>query len=247
MASTQHAPAVLPLRTREPLGYCQQQPNPNPHTWTVRALLTHLVAWVKDGAEPPPSSRPTIAAGNLVTADQVQFPRIPANAYGGVTRPAVKFVADNDPLHVQDYGKDYNAADTSGILSVDPPKLSTARYGTLVAQVDGDGNDLGGIRDVFVAVPIGTYTGWNLFNKSFFEDGFCTLSGSFIPFAPTKAERVAAGDPRPLIEERYPSRESYVAAFRKTADDLVAQRFLLPDDAVRLVSEAERDGIRSAP
>ena len=98
MASTQHSPAVLPLPAKEPFGFCQQQPNPNPHNWTMRALLTHLAAWVKDGAEPPPSSRPTIAAGNLVAPDQVRFPRIPANAYGGVTRPAVKFVADNDPL-----------------------------------------------------------------------------------------------------------------------------------------------------
>ena len=247
MASTQHAPAVLPLPAKEPFGACQQQPNPNPHNWTMRALLTHLAAWVKDGAEPPPSSRPTIAAGNLVAPDQVRFPRIPANAYGGVTRPAVKFVADNDPLHVQDYGKDYNAADASGIISGDPPKLSAARYGTLVAQVDADGNDLGGIRNVFAAVPIGTYTGWNYFNKEFFEDGFCTLSGSFIPFAPTKQERLAAADPRPSIEERYPTKEAYVAAVKKAADDLVAQRFLLPDDAIRLVSEAERDGIRSAP
>jgi hypothetical protein len=247
MASTQHAPAVLPLPAKEPLGFCQQQPNPNPHNWTMRALLTHLAAWVKDGAEPPPSSRPTIAAGNLVAPDQVRFPRIPANAYGGVTRPAVKFVADNDPLHVQDYGKDYNAADASGIISGNPPKLSTARYGTLVAQVDADGNDLGGIRNVFAAVPIGTYTGWNYFNKEFFEDGFCTLSGSFIPFAPTKQERLATADPRLSIEERYPTKEAYVAAFKKAADDLVAQRFLLPDDAIRLVAEAERDGIRSAP
>jgi hypothetical protein len=247
MASTQHAPAVLPLPAKEPFGFCQQQPNPNPHNWTMRALLTHLAAWVKDGAEPPPSSRPTIAAGNLVAPDQVRFPRIPANAYGGVMRSAVKFVADNDPLHVQDYGKDYNAADASGIISGDPPKLSTARYGTLVAQVDADGNDLGGIRNIFAAVPIGTYTGWNYFNKEFFEDGFCTLSGSFIPFAPTKQERLAAADPRPSIEERYPTKEAYVAAFRKAADDLVAQRFLLPDDAARLVAEAERDGVRSAP
>jgi hypothetical protein len=247
MASTQHAPAVLPLPAKEPFGFCQQQPNPNPHNWTMRALLTHLAAWVKDGAEPPPSSRPTIAAGNLVAPDQVRFPRIPANAYGGVTRPAVKFVADNDPLHVQDYGKDYNAADASGFLSGDPPKLSTARYGTLVAQVDADGNDLGGIRNVYAAVPIGTYTGWNYFNKEFFEDGFCTLSGSFIPFSPTRQERLAAMDPRPSIEERYPTKEAYVAAFKKAADDLVAQRFLLPDDAIRLVAEAERDGVRSAP
>lgn len=125
--------------------------------------------------------------------------------------------------------------------------MSTARYGTLVAQVDDDGNDLGGIRDVFVAAPIGTYTGWNFFNKAFFEDGFCTLSGSFIPFAPTKPERLATGDPRPSIEERYPTKEACVAAFKKAADDLVARRFLLPDDAVRLTFQAEREGIRSAP
>src|SRR5471032_3032947 len=247
MASTQHSPAVLPLPVKEPFGFCQQQPNPNPHAWTMRALLSHLTAWVKDGAEPPPSSRPTLAAGNLVAPDQVRFPRIPATNYGGVMRPVVKFTADNDPLHVQDYGRDYNAADTSGIISGDPPKLSAARYGTLVAQVDADGNDLGGIRNVFVEVPIGTYTGWNYFNKDFFEDGFCTLTGSFIPFASTKAERLAAADPRPSIEERYPTKEAYVAAFKKAAENLVSQRFLRPDDAIRLVSQAERDGIRSAP
>ena len=89
--------------------------------------------------------------------------------------------------------------------------------------------------------------GWNFFNKTFFEDGFCTLSGSFIPFAPSKTERVATGDPRLSIEERYPTREVYLAAFRKAADDLMARHFLLPDDAARLKSEAERDGIRSAP
>ena len=104
-----------------------------------------------------------------------------------------------------------------------------------------------GKRNVFVAVPIGTYTGWNQFNKNFFEDGFCTLSGSFIPFAPTKQERLAIADARPSIEERYPTKETYVAAFRKAANDLVAQRFLLADDAARLISEAERNGIRSAP
>src|SRR6266851_1705679 len=98
---------------------------------------------------------------------------------------------------------------------------ATSRYGNLVAQVDVDGNDLGGIRNVFVEVPVGTYTGWNLFNRSFFEDGFCTLQGSFIPFARTKAERLAAGDQRLSIEERYPTKEAYVAAVKKAAENLV--------------------------
>jgi hypothetical protein len=247
MASTQHGAAPLPLRTQAPFGSCQQQPNPNPHTWTVRALLQGLTAWIKDGVEPPPSARPTIAAGTLVAADQVHFPPIPANNYGNVARPAVRFLGTYDPLHVQDYGEDYRPEDASGAISVNPPKVSTARYGNLVPQVDADGNDLDGIRNVFVQVPIGTYTGWNLFNHSFFEDGFCTLQGSFIPFATTKAERLAAGDERLSIEERYPTRETYVAAVKKAAEGLIAKRYLLPEDAALLISQAERDGIRSAP
>jgi len=247
MVSTQHAPAALPLPTQAPFGACQQQPNPNPHTWTVRALLEALSAWVTTGAEPPPSARPTIAAGNLVAADQVHFPFIPANSYGGVSRPAVKFLALNNPDHVLDFGKDYRPADTSGILNGELPKVGTARYGTLVPQVDEDGNDLGGIRNVFVQVPIGTYTGWNLFNSRFFEDGVCTLSGSFIPFASTMQERMATGDTRKSLEERYPNKDAYVAEVKKAAESLVKQRYLLPEDAALLIKQAEDNGIRQGP
>ena len=45
-------------------------------------------------------------------------------------------------------------------------------------------------------IRIGNYTDWNLFNKPFYEDRFCTLEGSFIAFAPTKLECIATGDPR---------------------------------------------------
>jgi len=247
MVSTQHAPAALPLPTQAPFAACQQQPNPNPHTWTVRALLVALTAWITTGTEPPPAARPTIAAGDLVAADQVHFPVIPANKYGAVTRPAVKFLALNNPLHVLDFGADYHSSDASGILNGELPKVGTARYGTLVPQVDEDGNDLGGIRNVFIQVPIGTYTGWNLFNSRFFEDGFCTLSGSFIPFASTTQERLATGDPRKSLEERYPNNDAYVAAFKKAAENLVKQRYLLPEDAATLIKQAEDNGIRQAP
>ncbi len=247
MVSTQHAPAAVPLPTQAPFGACQQQPNPNPHTWTVRALLEALSAWITTGTEPPPSARPTIAAGDLVAADQVHFPSIPANAYGGVTRPAVKFLALSNPLHVLDFGKDYHSSDASGILTGELPKVGTARYGNLVPQVDEDGNDLGGIRDVFIQVPIGTYTGWNLFNSRFYEDGVCTLDGSFIPFASTAQERQATGDTRKSLEERYPTKDAYVTEFKKAAENLVKQRYLLPEDAATLVKQAEDNGIRQAP
>jgi hypothetical protein len=93
MASTQHAPAPLPLPAKAPFGVCYQQGNPNPHTWTMRALLDGLTRWVRDGEAPPPSRVARIADGTLVSPDAVQFPSIPANAYGGVERPAVSFLA----------------------------------------------------------------------------------------------------------------------------------------------------------
>lgn len=247
LASTQHGAAALPLPAQEPFGNCAQQQNPNPHTWTMRALLEALTAWIKTGAEPPPSARPTIADGTLVAADQVRFPTIPANRYGNVARPAMRFLGFANPLHVQDFGPLYDASRASGILDGAQPRLSTASYGNLVAQVDADGNDLGGIRSVFLQVPIGTYTGWNLFRDGLYRDAFCTLGGSFVPFAATRAERLATGDQRPSLEERYPTAQAYVDAFRKAAEGLVAQRFLLPADAALLIRQAEAGGIRQAP
>jgi hypothetical protein len=220
MASTQHGAAPLPLAAHAPFGNCQQQPNPNPQIWTMRALMTAFTAWVRE---------------------------IPANFYGEVDRPAVSPLRIYDTLHVLDFGPLYRAEDSSGVIVREPPKVGSGSYGILEMQVDADGNDLAGIRSAFLQTPIGTYTGWNLGRKDRFEDGMCNLQGSFIPFAATKAERIAAADPRLSIEERYPTKDAYLAAFKKAADDLVAKRFLLPDDADSLVKTAETEGVRNAP
>ncbi len=190
---------------------------------------------------------PRISDGTLVAADQVRFPQIPANAYGGVERPATPTARTYNTLHVMEYGPRYRAGDSSGIISVEPPHVGSASYGVVEPQVDADGNDIAGIRSAFLQVPIGTYTGWNPGRKDRFENGQCNLQGSFIPFAATRAERMATGDLRPSIEERYPTRETYVAAFAAAADSLVAQRFLLPNDARTLIGQARQGGIRSEP
>src|SRR5271155_3320822 len=187
------------------------------------------------------------ADGTLVPPDRVKFPPIPENSYGDVKRPMVHAFGVNDPLHVLDFGPQFKPADSSGIITKEPPGVSTASYTLLVPQVDDDGNDKAGIRSVMLRVPIGTYTGWNLGRKGRFEYEFCSLTGSFIPFARTREERIATGDPRHSIEERYPSKEAYVAAVKKTAEDLQAKRYLLPDDAAMLIDQAEAGGIRSAP
>jgi hypothetical protein len=190
---------------------------------------------------------PRIADRTLLPPDDIRFPAIPANRYGGVPRPAVKFLRVTNPLHVLDFGPQYRAEDSSGVITVEPPRVGARAYRLLVPQVDADGNDVAGIRSVQLAVPIGTYTGWNLFRAVFFEDGFCPLQGSFIPFARTRAERLAVGDPRPSLEERYPTRETYIDGIRRAAADLVKRRLLLAEDAAALIADAEQHGLRAAP
>ena len=60
-----------------------------------------------------------------------------------------------------------------------------------------------------------------------------------IPFAATKAERMASGDPRLSLEERYGDHAGYVSAVRKAAANALAQGFLLQKDAEALVAAAQ--------
>jgi hypothetical protein len=120
---------------------------------------------------------------------------------------------------------------------VDPPARLDNFYGTRVCAVDADGNEVAGIRLPPIAVPLGTYTGWNVYRAQPRE--LCDRDGSVIPFARTKREREAAGDPRPSLEERYGTREAYVAKVKAAAEALVADRLVLPSDAAGYVKAAE--------
>lgn len=247
LASTQHSTAPLPLPTAAPFGNCVQQSNPNPHTWAMRSLLTELRDWVKANKAPPESIVPKIADGTLVAPNQVRVPAIPANAYGNVTRPALRYIPNHNPLQVFDFGPGYKAGESSGIISLEPPKQGVQSYGVLVPQADADGMDLGGVKSIYQQVPIASMLSWNVGRKDRFEDGFCLFQGAYVPFAKSKAEREQAGDLRPSIEERYPTKEAYVQAIRKAAEASVKQRMLLPDDATFLIKQAEGEGIRLTP
>jgi len=115
---------------------------------------------------------------------------------------------------------------------------SVFRYETRVPAVDVDGNETAGIRLPPIAVPLATYTGWNVYRAQPSE--LCDRSGTYAPFAKTRAEREASGDPRPSVAERYSSRAAYVARVKAAADALVGERLLPPADAARYVREAER-------
>ncbi len=246
MASTQHGTAGYDPVNGPGFGDCEQQQNPNPQAETMRALWVAFTAWVKDGAAPPPSTKPRVDDGTFVRPENVNFPSIPANAYPNespagpaapTVRPAVRWQHVATPLHVLDFGPGFDGQDETGIITIEPPAEGHVPYGVHVPQVDADGNDLAGIRSVTLQVPLATYTGWNMGAAGRFEDGLCSLSGSYVPFAPTEADRVA-GDPRPSIQSRYGTHDGYVAAVRAAAERLVALRFLLPDDAARLIAQA---------
>ncbi len=213
----QHGPAQFPPARRA----TQNLPNPNPYTWTFRALLAAMDAWVKDGVEPPPSKYPHVAAHELVPLASVQFPKIP-----GVAFPKTMHLA-----YPSNYGPDFR---TKGIATQEPPELGQP-YPLMVPQVDQDGLDIAGIRMPELAVPLATYTGWNLRAPEVgAPEMLATQIGSFIPFARTKAERMKSGDPRLSIEERYASKEDYLGKFEAAARSLANQRYLLPSDVPAL-------------
>jgi Alpha/beta hydrolase domain len=222
--STQHGPSASPPS----FGECEQQANPNPYIETQRALWVALTDWVTIGIEPPPSQVPTIRDGTLVAPSEVTFPQIPPTSYGGISRPAVRFLALANPLRPLDYGPLFNPFDESGIITVEPPLVGSREYTILVPQVDADGNDIGGLRSTAVRAPTATYTGWNLFRSDLFTDRLCSLTGSYIPLARTQAERLAAGDPRLSLEERYGTHDGYVEAVVEAAVRLLQERLLLP-------------------
>lgn len=67
-----------------------------------------------------------------------------------------------------------------------------------------------------------------------------------IPFARTRAERMAHGDPRPSLEERYKTHDGYVEAVKAAAGTAVKQGFLLQEDADKLVAQAAASNVLAA-
>jgi len=112
----------------------------------------------------------------------------------------------------------------------------------LVPQVDEDGNELGGIHLPEISVPLATYTGWNLRDPSIGAPAQrLPFEGSFIAFPKTAAARKESGDPRKSIAERYTGREDYLNKFAAAADDLIKQRWILPEDRSALLERGAKE------
>jgi alpha/beta hydrolase family protein len=189
----------------------QELSNPTPQRNVMRALLRALHGWV-EGVAPPPNQYPRLSDHTLVPIAQVAFPALPGVA---------------DPRRI-----------------VGPARLIEGRLTPLphlVAQVDRDGNDIASIHDPEVAVPLATTTGWNFRREQVGNpaDIYQTL-GAYIPFAVTRADREAKGDPRRSIEERYRGVDDYLQRIRAATMDLIRQRYLLAEDTEAIIERARK-------
>jgi hypothetical protein len=217
---------------------CELLLNPAPVAPMYRALQQAFVGWVTKDGPMPPNKYPSIAEGTLVapTSATLGFPKIP-----GKPQP---YDLQN-PLLDYDLGPEFNYRDQSGVAT----QLGVVKQvlPQLVPRVDEDGNEIPGVKSPLQMAPLGTYTGWNVISSGVFKGQLCnnngTAVGGYIPFAKTKAERVASGDPRPSLEERYRTHAGYVTAVTQATKTLVQQHYLLQGDADSIIDQAAKSDV----
>ena len=196
---------------------CRDPANPvQPYPY-YRAAFDATVEWVRDGVESPATRAPSVADGTAVTATQqgVGYPTIPG-------RP---FTPTISTLGVRDF-------------SVLPPTESTEKYPLFVPQLDQNGNAAAGVVVPEVTVPLSTM-GKAIRGPGFAEGELCSANGAWMPFPKTKADRLAQGDSRLSIEERYPGGlAEYAEEYGRAVDGLVAERYLLPEDGAMFKASA---------
>jgi Alpha/beta hydrolase domain len=215
-----------------------------PATGLVNRLRNALRDWLMHNTLPPPSRWPTLKEKTLVdpTKDAMGFP----SGVPGI--PDSIFLPENFIFPVLDYdwGPEYDHSDASGNPTNAPPPIRHV-IAMKVPRVDADGNELGGVPTVQRDAPLGTYLGWNITagpgdpqydGRPFHAGQVCNYIGGMVPFFKTKAQRLAAGDPRLSLEERYSTHAGYVAAVTAAANNAFEQGYLLAADRDALIAQA---------
>jgi hypothetical protein len=211
--------------TGDLLGQEPQSPLPIRYFW--RAMITNMDAWARAGTPPPPSRYPLVSEHTLVPFTAYAFPAIPR-----VERPHEASQA---------FRMDFGPAWEQGILSLQPPNRGRG-FPVLVPQVDADGNERDGVRLPEISVPLATYTGWSLRDPAIGGVGQrVSYLGSYLPFAATASERRASGDPRRSIAERYRTKADYLARYTGALDELIADRWILPEDRDSVLKRGEEE------
>ena len=220
---TQHGPAARPHDRG------QLPPSPTPFRPFQQALLLAMDRWITDGTPPPPSVHPRIADGTLVAWQE--------EPSGWTPLPNVRYPTVIQQPELLDYGKDFAKHRR---ITRQPPLRTGKQYGVRVPALDADNNERGALQMPSVAVPLATFTGWNLRNPaSGAPDALVRLTGGRIPFPRTAADRERNGDPRRAVTERYASFEDYLEQYMAAAEKLLAAGYLVEEHMDGLEAHAQ--------
>lgn len=192
----------------------------------LRALAAHMVKWVDDDLEPPPSAYPTLASETLVTVEDYRWLTI-----AGLFRPPMAHTA-----HRMDYGPRW----PQGIIDIQPPKVGPA-FASLVPQLDASGNEQGGIRNVETRVPVASFLPWAMR----FDNGNALemddFHGTVMPLPRTATE----GDWRTPLDQLYRDQSDYMQQVDTAIDQLIAEGFVIEADRKRIIDRAKTNWLWS--
>ena len=233
---TQHPMPSFPLKAVDQSQGYRGQFSFNCIDWRplLRAALVNLDDWVARGVSAPPSQHPRLDDGTAVRPETL------ATLFRAI--PGVKLPEPQRYFRRLDFGN------VDGVATNAPPRVGSP-YACLVPAVDSDGNDACGVRMPTQSVPLGTLTGWNLRHADIGGEGQLLASGgasggsvlgSTIPFPATGEARVATNDPRRAINERYASKDDYIARIKQAALHMVGQRYLLEQDINEVIGMASK-------
>lgn len=132
-----------------------------------------------------------------------------------------------------DYGPEF----ARGVFGKALPSVVEGDYPVLALQVDGDGNEIAGLRVPEQAVPIATSMGWVVRGAASGTPGeLCYLDDSIVPFVRRADQRRDFRDPRPSLAERYGTPDAYEAKVSAAAAALAQSGNLLEEDLSRLAA-----------
>jgi hypothetical protein len=228
LSSCMHGPGLWPLTdTQDADGMkAQNYFNSIDYTPLMRALLVNLDQWVSKDIDPPPSSHPKISEGTAVDPNflREKFSKIP-----------IKF-----PEHYS-YPRKMNFGNNEEIIEKIPPDHGK-HYGSMVSDVDDDGNEVAGIKHPDVAIPLATSTPWNLRHPDVGAPyQIIGLTGgprgSTVPFK--KKKNTNSEDLRLSIEERYNSKKEYLEKISEYSKKMIRDRLLLEYDLENILDRSE--------
>ena len=186
----------------------------------LRALLPRLADWVAKDEAPPKSAYPRVSDGMLVEPISMHFPKV-----SGLKAAQVAHVPQR-----MDFGPRWK----QGIVDYEPPKLGKP-FGVLIPQVDEFGNELGGIRNIEIAVPLGTYTPWALrTGLPGAQDELRDFYGTWLPLS----KATNAQDSRPAVKDRYVDKNDYLEQAKSAAQSLIKGGYLIEEDTDRVLDRA---------